>query len=134
MSQLSKPIFLYCSRLLSTPYLDSFLYYAQILLLENTNLRIFIMSRKISVYQSRFIKKLSEKSNLVVIKSFKFGYALRAFETGLLLDLSIKNLSYLSKENIYSVAWSLVNAIAVTPRTKKSLKAIIPSNFPVQKI
>lgn len=132
MKKSDKPLTLYCSRLFSVPILDSILYPLQNWFLDKGYTDTIFMSRRITTFQSQLIKKISKENNSVIIKSLKFEKFLRHFDSEIILDIFINDYRKLSKDNIFTIFWCLVYAKAVTQTTKKCLKKIIPSNFPVK--
>ena len=125
-----KTISIYYSRIISLPVLNYIIYRTEIWLVKRGLIRIVAVSLKTTPLFFKLVKTLSQKQFLIILKTYNFGYMLRHFNSNLVLDLKIRNYKKLSKEKLGLLMWTLVYVSAVTQRTKRSLKFIIPTDFP----
>jgi hypothetical protein len=94
---------------------------------------IFI-SGKSNKYKNRLIRKISQKFNIVIFKSYKIADEINNFSIPIILNLSnfkFKNLDIQSK---YNLMWSLINCKLISYKSKLTVRNIFTKNVLSKKI
>jgi hypothetical protein len=117
----------------SIPALNYLLYKIEGWLVKSDLIDMVVMSGKATPSFFRLLSILSQKRRRIVLKSYRFGPALRFFNLRLVLDVEIRDYRVLSKAELGLIMWTLVYVSALSQKAKNSLRFIIPEKFPLDK-
>jgi len=134
MNHLPRPIYLHYSKLPSMPILGGFCYALQTFLYKKDVLSFFFLSRRKNQQQQKFLRALSQRAAIAIVRTHKLSDVLKKLPFEVVLDLEKLNIHKMDKENLYSLMWSLVRASSVTEKTKAALKNLLWDGFPSKKI
>jgi glycosyltransferase involved in cell wall biosynthesis len=131
-NNIQNKINIYYHKALSLPFVDKFLYIAQITCLKNNIINNIFVSLKSSSLRDELLSLLNSNS-ILVVKSSKLSPILKNIYSHKILDDTSLKLTNQNIEYLYDIMWTLVYCDAVTSRTKHVIEKMLPSNYPTAK-